>query len=91
LESATLPQDSGTFFPLLVLTLLISGGARVSLATSFTFTNFDDPLGTFGTNAFGINASGQIAGNYADGSGFMVFCGAPMAALSPTSTTPQAS
>ncbi len=57
------------YYPLLVLTLLISGGARVSLATSFTFTNFDDPGGILGTNAFGINASGQIVGRYIDGSG----------------------
>jgi probable HAF family extracellular repeat protein len=33
------------------------------------FTTLDDPLATNGTDAFGINAMGQIVGLYEDASG----------------------
>jgi len=37
----------------------------------YNFSTFDDPSATFfvGTQAFGINGSGQIVGAYANGSG----------------------
>jgi uncharacterized membrane protein len=34
----------------------------------YTFTTLDDPLGTGGTGASGINTAGQIIGGYSDGS-----------------------
>ena len=34
----------------------------------YTYTTLDDPLGTLGTFAQGINTSGQIAGYYLDSS-----------------------
>jgi uncharacterized membrane protein len=34
--------------------------------SSYVFTNLDDPLGTRGTKANGINGAGQIVGTYFD-------------------------
>ena len=35
----------------------------------YTYTTLDDPLATNGTQAFGINAMGQIVGYYGNNSG----------------------
>ena len=35
----------------------------------YTYTTLDDPLATNGTAAFGINATGQIVGDYLNASG----------------------
>src|SRR6266404_4769408 len=32
----------------------------------YTYTTIDDPFGTVGTQAYGINSAGQIVGYYAD-------------------------
>lgn len=39
--------------------------------TTYTFSTLDDPLGTEGTHAIGINDEGQIVGCYYDSSDFM--------------------
>jgi probable HAF family extracellular repeat protein len=39
------------------------------LESGGTYTTLDDPLATLGTQAFGINNSGQIVGAYANASG----------------------
>src|SRR5215470_4737854 len=53
----------------LLLTLgLLLGERPVAQGASFTFTPIDVP-GATGTQAFGINPSGQIVGSYGDGTG----------------------
>ena len=46
-----------------------SCGARLPLYSGGTYITLDDPLGTGGTYAYGINDVGQIVGDYTDSSG----------------------
>jgi probable HAF family extracellular repeat protein len=55
-------------FALLMTLGLLPGERHVAQAASYTFTPIDVP-GAFGTNAFGINPSGQIVGRYDDSTG----------------------
>lgn len=57
-------------------------GTRVIPINIFTTLNY--PFATNGTTAYGINGSGQIVGNYEDGSGNHGFL---LDYNSPTSTT----
>ena len=56
----------------------------------YTFTTLDDPLGTKGTTAQGINDAGQVAGNFIDAStrssGFLYSNGTYTILLDPSGT-----
>jgi uncharacterized membrane protein len=51
------------------------------LDTGGTFTTIDVPgaSGSFGTQAYGINNSGQIVGSFQDATGVHGFLGTPVA------------
>jgi probable HAF family extracellular repeat protein len=56
----------------------------------YTFTTLDDPLGTNGTDAYGINDAGQVVGNFTDASnrasGFLYSNGTYTTLLDPLGT-----
>src|SRR5262245_12085588 len=61
-------------FGLMALGLLIGLAGDAKAQPTYSFTTLDVPGSSenIGTGAFGINASGQIVGSYADGHGFLL-------------------
>src|SRR5262249_36602544 len=58
-------------------------GVHGFLLSEGAYTSIDDPSATLGTEAFGINNSGQIVGAYAKASGTQGFLNDPTSNMSP--------